>query len=176
VEIRHLEHDDEPALQAFFEEIPDEDRGFFKESLDEPSVLRRWIDDDRGVRLVGVDDQGRVTAVAAVWPGIGRSSHVGDLRLVVSAGSRRRGVGQLMARRALVEALRRGMWKLTVEVVAEQEGTIDMFRALGFNAEALLRDQLCAPGGERQDVILLAHLADEAGEDLTLASSELGSG
>jgi L-amino acid N-acyltransferase YncA len=175
VEIRHLERDDEPALQAFFEDIPDEDRGFFKEALDEPSVLRRWIDDDRGVRLIAVDDQGRLVGVAAVWPGIGRSSHVGDLRLVVSAGCRRRGVGQLMARQALVEALRRGMWKLTVEVVATQEGTVDMFRALGFAGEALLRDQICAPDGERQDVILLAHLADEAGEDLALASPEWAS-
>lgn len=174
MDVRGLEHADERALQTFFHEIPDEDRGFFKEALDEPSVIRRWIDDDRGVRLVALDDQDRLAAVAAVWPGIGRSSHVGDLRLVVAADDRRRGLGQLMARNALVQALRRGMWKITVEVVAQQEGTIDMFRALGFVAEALLRDQLCGPSGECQDVVLLSHFADEAGHDLMLASPDRG--
>lgn len=132
MDIRSLEPGDERALQTLFDEIPDQDRGFFKEDLDEPSVIRRWIDDDRGVRLVTLAQEGRLGAVAAVWPGIGRSSHVGELRLVVATSERRRGLGRLMARAALVQALRRGIWKITVEVVAREEGTIDMFRTLGF--------------------------------------------
>jgi hypothetical protein len=35
--------------------------------------------------------------------------------------------------------------------------------------EALLRDQLCRPDGERQDVVLLSHLAEEAADDLLVA-------
>jgi len=103
VEVRDLETRDEGALRDFFEAIPDEDRGFFKEHLEEPAILTRWIDDARGIRMV-VDDDGRLAAVAAVWPGIGRSAHVGDLRLVVARGRRREGLGRLLARRALVEA------------------------------------------------------------------------
>lgn len=171
MEVRDLENRDEAGLRDFFEAIPDEDRGFFKEHLEEPAILTRWIDDDRGIRLV-VDDDGRLAAVAAVWPGIGRSAHVGDLRLVVARGRRREGLGRLLARRALVEALRRGMWKITVEVVADQQGTIDMFLALGFVAEALLRDQLTLPGGESQDVVVLSHFADEAGQDTLLAAPD----
>jgi L-amino acid N-acyltransferase YncA len=107
-----------------------------------------------------------------VWPGIGRSSHVGDLRLIVAAGARRQGLGQRMARLALVEALRRGIWKLIVEVVAKEQGTIDMFLALGFVPEALLRDQLSTPDGDHEDVVLLAHLAEEAGQDALLAAPD----
>ena len=172
MQVRALEQRDEEALRALFQEIPSGDRAFFKEDLDEPAVLRRWLDDDRGVRIVATDDDGRLAAVVAVWPGVGRSSHVGDLRLVVAPGRRRQGLGQLMARRALVDALGRGMWKISVEVVADQQGTIDMFLALGFAAEALLRDQLCTPEGERQDVVLLSHLAEEAGQDLLFAAPE----
>jgi len=171
VEVRALEDRDEAALRAFFQAIPEEDRGFFKEDLDEPAVLRRWIDDARGVRIVACDE-GRVAGVAAVWPGIGRSAHVGDLRLVVARERRRQGVGQLLARHALADALREGMWKITVEVVAQEQGTIDMFMALGFVAEALLRDQLALSDGERQDVVLLSHFADEAGQDVLLAAPD----
>jgi hypothetical protein len=172
MEIRALNRQDEDTLRTFFGEIPRDDRGFFKEDLDEPTVLRHWIDDQRGVRVLGFDERGTLVAVAAVRPGIGRSSHVGDLRLVVGADRRRQGLGQLMARQALLDALGRGMWKITVEVAANQQGTIDMFLALGFVAEALPRDQLCAADGERQDVMLLSHFADEAVQDVMLAAPE----
>ena len=172
MEARDLEHRDEAALRDFFRALPGEDRGFFKEDLDDPAILRRWIDDERGVRMALAAEDGRFAAVAAVWPGIGRSSHVGDLRLVVAAERRREGLGRLLARRALAAALRRGMWKITVEVVAEQQSTIDMFASLGFVPEALLRDQLALPGGESQDVVLLSHFADEAAQDLLLAAPD----
>ena len=164
---------DEDALRRFFAAIPPADHAFFKEDLSDPAVLRRWIDDERGPRLAAFAEGGEIGAIAAVWPGIGRSSHIGDLRLVVATGERRRGLGQRLARQALAEALRRGMWKISVEVVATQQGTIDMFLALGFQAEALLRDQLALPGEPPEDVVLLAHLAGEAGEDARLAAPDV---
>jgi GNAT superfamily N-acetyltransferase len=172
VKVRRLERDDEEALRAFFDDIPDDDRGFLKEDGRDPAVLRRWIDDERGVRLVAVDDTPGLAAVCEVWPGVGRSSHVGDVRLVVAADRRRQGLGGLVAQRALIEALDRGFSKLTIEVVASEQGTIDMFQQLGFTPEALLRDHLRGPDGELQDVVLLAHLADDAGFDVLLARPE----
>jgi GNAT superfamily N-acetyltransferase len=169
LEIRQLHGDDEDALRRFFDALTSDDRTFFKEDLDSPDVLRHWIDDERGVRLVGVGEDGSLDAIAAVWPGVGQSAHVGDFRLVVGSAQRRRGVGRELARQALLEALRRGMWKLTVEVVSKQQGTVDMFLALGFTPEALLRDQLRSADGRTQDVILLSHFAEEAGQDMVLA-------
>lgn len=176
MQMRELDKGDEVALQAFFRAIPRDDHAFFKEDLDEPAVLRRWIDDERGIRIVAIDGDGdgdgTVAAIAAIWPGIGRSNHVGDLRLVVAADRRRQGLGRRTARAALVAALRRGIWKLSVEVVATQQRTIDMFLALGFVPEALLRDQLCSPEGVREDVVLLSHFAEDAAQDVLLAAPD----
>jgi ribosomal protein S18 acetylase RimI-like enzyme len=172
VEVRRLRADDEQALSDFFGAIPEDDRAFFKEDLREPTVLRRWMDDARGIRLVA-DDDGELAAVCAVWPGVGRLSHVGDLRLVVAAGRRRQGLGQLMARHALLEALRAELSKVSVEVVAREQGTIDMFQGLGFEPEALLRDQLRDPDGECHDLVLLSHFADDAAFDALLARPEV---
>lgn len=172
MQVRKLERNDEDALRAFFDDIPGEDRGFLKEDGRDPAVLRRWVDDERGIRLVAVDDKPGLAAVCEIWPGVGRSSHVGDVRLVVAADRRRQGVGGLVAQRALVEALERGLSKLTIEVVASEQGTIDMFQQLGFTPEALLRDHLRDPDGELHDVVLLAHLADDAGFDVLLARPE----
>jgi GNAT superfamily N-acetyltransferase len=156
LQIRELQSRDEEALRGFFDSLTGDDRTFFKEDLDTPDVLRRWIDDERGVRLIGTADNGSLVAIAAVWPGVGQSGHVGDFRLVVAADHRRLGLG-------------REMWKLTVEVVSDQQGTIDMFLALGFTPEAVLRDQLRTADGNTQDVMLLSHFADEAGQDVAFA-------
>lgn len=172
MDVRDLREGDEEALSRFFGSIPAAEHAFFKEDLDDPAVLARWIGDERSIRLGAFDAERRIAAIAAVWPGVGRSAHVGDLRLIVARDRRRQGLGQLMARHALIKALDGGVWKLMVEVVAAEQGTIDMFMALGFVPEALLRDQLCSPTGEREDVVLLAHLAEEAGQDVLLAAPE----
>ena len=64
------------------------------------------------------------------------------------------------------------MWKISVEVVATQQGTIDMFLALGFTGEALLRDQLWTRGEDPEDVVLLSHLADDAAQSVLLAAPD----
>ena len=40
---------------------------------------------------------------------------------------------------------------------ADQETTVGMFRSLGFEPEALLRDHVCDDDGNLHDLMLLAH-------------------
>ena len=78
-------------------------------------------------------DRGAVLGYVAVVPLHGWSSHVGEIRLIVDPEHRGEGVGTALARHAIIEALRTGLSKLVVEVLATQEYTIEMFRALGFD-------------------------------------------
>ena len=91
----------------------------------------------------------------------GWSDHVGEVRLVVDPGHRGRGLGRALARWALAQALDCGLRKLYVEVVAEQEGAVAMFSALGFTAEGLLRDHVRDQAGDLRDLVLLAHPVDD---------------
>ena len=51
---------------------------------------------------------------------------------------------------------------VTVMIAADNEGAVDMFRKLGFEAEALLRDQLRNPNdGTLRDTVILAHLVED---------------
>lgn len=167
--IRTLTGDDAPALERFVAEIPEEDRSFFKEDVTHPAVFARWLEPGDDLHLIRVDAGGRIEAAASVVRGVGRSSHVGDLRLVVAPQCRGRGVGRELGRRALTDALRAGLLKLTVEVAAEQQHAIDVFAAIGFVPEALLRDHLRDPGGQLHDVVLMAHLADANWESMLTA-------
>jgi ribosomal protein S18 acetylase RimI-like enzyme len=171
-QIRELEPGDAEALRAFLAAVPADDRSFFKEDVTDPAVADAWIADPRSERLVAVDDAGTILAFAALSPGVARTSHVADLRVVVAAPARGRGIGPALARRLLLAAVERGLRKVTVDVAATQTGGIEMFRRLGFEPEALLRDHLCDGRGELQDVVVLAHLVDETWAGMLTAGLE----
>ena len=159
MEIRPIEAGDEPALSRFFERIPESDRTFFKEDVGDPRVLEDWVQPGAG-RTIAVDG-GVVVGALAVVRLVGWSSHVGEVRLVVDPDHRGRGIGRLLARQAVLEAVEMGLGKLVVEVISDQEPLIAMFRGLGFEPEALLTDHVCDRSGQMRDLIVLANSVDE---------------
>ena len=164
LDLSHLD-----VLAAFFGRLPDGDVTFIKEDLG-PASLSSWVDPGRhGRRWVATEDDGTVVGFAALLPLSGWSSHVGDLRLVVDPAQRGRGVGRRLAQVVLREAVAMGLRKVTVEVVAAQEGTTAMFKNLGFEAEAMLQDHIRDRNGDYQDLILLANAVDENWSSMMVA-------
>jgi L-amino acid N-acyltransferase YncA len=160
MEIRPIEPADHPALERFLSRVPEGDRTFFKEDVDDPAVVEAWIRPEVPHALALED--GEVIGYVAVVPQHGWSSHVGEVRVIVDPDHRGKGVGQALARRAVIEALRLGLTKMVVEVIADQEATIAMFGALGFDPEALLRDHVLDQSGELRDLLVLAHSVEES--------------
>jgi L-amino acid N-acyltransferase YncA len=160
MDIRPVQPDDQAALIAFFHRMPEADRTFFKEDVDDPDVVTSWARPG-GARVIAVED-GEVLGSVAVVPLHGWSSHVGEVRVIVDPGHRGRGVGRALARRAVVDALGLGLSKMVVEVIAEQDSTVTMFRSLGFDPEAMLIDHVRDRSGELRDLMVLAHAVDAA--------------
>lgn len=160
MEIRPLDGSMAEALQAFFARIPEGDRTFFKEDVMDPDTVTGWTTDSRSRRLVAVDDDGGIIGYVALIPGVAWSSHVAELRLVISPDHRRQGLGRELARHGLLAALDQGLKKVVVEVVADQVGSITMFERLGFEGEALLKDHVCNRDGQLRDLLVLAHAVD----------------
>src|SRR3954464_5265113 len=159
MELRRPHPDDLDALLAFFERIPAAERTFFKEAVLDRATVEAWA--TGGGRRALACDGGEVTGYVAVVALSGWSDHVGEIRLVVDPARRGQGVGRALARWALLQALDCGLGKLYVEVVAEQEGAVAMFGALGFSAEGLLRDHVRDHDGNLRDLVLLAHPVDD---------------
>ncbi len=157
MEIRTPTPDDLDPLLDFFERVPESERTFFKEHVLDRSTVEGWVTTDRGRRGLAFDEDGRVVGYVAVVPHSGWSDHVGDVRLVVDPERRTQGLGRALARWALLQAVKCGLTKLTVEVVVEQERAVAMFGGLGFVAEGLLRDHVRDHDGELRDLVLLSH-------------------
>jgi GNAT superfamily N-acetyltransferase len=158
MEIRRPTAGDVDALLDFFARIPAAERTFFKEPVLDRATVEGWVGGARGLAC----DHGAVAGYVAVVRLGGWSDHVGEVRLVVDPQHRGQGVGRTLARWALLQALELGLSKLYVEVVADQEGAVAMFLALGFQAEGVLADHVRDRDGQLRDLVLLAHpVADQ---------------
>ena len=160
MQIRPLEPRDQGALERFLRRIPASDRTFFKEAVDDPAVVAAWAQPD-AARWLAIEGD-RVLGYVAVVALHGCSSHVGEIRLIVDPQRRGEGVGTALARHAILEGVRRGLSKMVVEVLATQEFTVEMFRSLGFDPEALLTGQVQDRSGQLQDLLILAHSVTDA--------------
>jgi ribosomal protein S18 acetylase RimI-like enzyme len=158
--IRHLEPGDQLALRRFFTRIPEGDRTFFKEDVDDAEVVARWTTPG-GTRSIAVEGDEVLGSVAVVRLQ-GWSSHVGEVRVIVDPAQRGRGIGRALARAAILDALELGLRKLVVEVVADEDSTIAMFRSLGFDPEALLTNHVRDQAGDLRDLLILAHDVDDS--------------
>ena len=155
MEIRRLETGDEVALTRFLARIPEGDRTFFKEDVLDADVVAAWV--KRGEARSLAVEAGEILGTVTVVPLQEWSRHVGEVRVIVDPAHRRRGIGRALARHAVVEALDLGLEKMVVEVIADQDATIAMFRSLGFEPEALLKDHVRDDEGQLHDLMLLAH-------------------
>ena len=167
MEIKRLEPADREALERFVARVPEGDRTFFKEDVEAPDVVDAWTRPGPS-RALAVEG-GEVVGYVAVVPLHGWSSHVGEVRVIVDPDHRGRGVGRALARRAVVEAVELDLSKMVVEVVADQEPTIAMFRSLGFDPEALLTDHVRDQSGSLRDLMILAHSVEEQWSSMTVA-------
>jgi GNAT superfamily N-acetyltransferase len=142
METRPLEPGDEGAVVRFLERIPEGDRTFFKEDVDDPEVRAAWV--RPGTARVLALDGDDVVGYVAVVPLQGWSNHVGEVRVIVDPDHRGHGIGRALAQRAVLEALKLGLTKMVVEVVADQSG-------------------------ELRDLILLSHSVEQSWASLNAA-------
>jgi L-amino acid N-acyltransferase YncA len=167
MELRVIEPADLEALQAFFGRVPEGDRTVFNEDVLDPDVVRSFITPRAGdERAILTDGDGVVIGWLALFGGIGWSSHVARLVVVVDPDHRGAGIGRRLAREGLVRGLTSGHSKLVVEIVAEQGPAIAMFQAIGFQVEALMRDHVRDRAGNVRDLVVLAHHAEMEWSDM----------
>jgi ribosomal protein S18 acetylase RimI-like enzyme len=167
IEIKQLEPSDRDAIERFLARVPEGDRTFFKENVETPEVVDAWTRPGPA-RALAVEG-GDVVGYGAVVPLHGWSSHVGEVRVIVDPDHRGRGIGRALARRAVIDAIDLAVTKMVVEVIANQEPTVALFRSLGFDPEALLTDHVRDQAGEVRDLMILAQRVEEQLSSMVVA-------
>ena len=160
VEFRHMTAADEAAVLAFAKKLPVHDLLFIPRDISEPKVLSAWIKEiGRGgmTSLLAVKNGAVVGCGTIVRDELSWSSHVGEIRMVVSKDVRGTGVGRALSQEIFALALEAGVEKIVAQMTVDQRGAIALFESLGFKAEALLREQVRDKAGKAYDIVVLGH-------------------
>ena len=160
VEFRHMTAADEAAVLAFAKKLPVHDLLFIPRDISEPKVLSAWIKEiERGgmVSLLAVKNGAVVGCGTIVRDPLSWSSHVGEIRMVVSKDVRGTGTGRALSQEIFALALEAGVEKIVAQMTVDQRGAIALFESLGFKAEALLREQVKDKSGKPYDIVVLGH-------------------
>lgn len=163
--IRRFEERDRNAMARFAGALPDHDLLFLGRDLRHPRVVEAWLDAiaEGSIDSFVAEDGGEIAGTAAlVRDPLGWSSHVGEVRLLVSADRRGAGLGRDLLETVFAVARERGLAKLTARMTPDQTGAVQLFESLGFRGEAMLRDHVQDRAGNRFDLAVLSYDAGRA--------------
>jgi len=169
IEFRMMSRADEAAVLDFAQKLPAHDLLFLPRNISQPRVLSAWIGEiERGdiTSLLAVRDGKVVGCGTLVRDPLSWSPHVGEIRMVVSADVRGKGVGRALSQETFALALGAGLEKLSVQATVDQRAAIALFESLGFKAEALLRDHVRDVHGKTHDIVVLGHNIAQFGAQL----------
>ena len=159
VTIRRFKPDDIDAMMRFTRALPEHDLLFLSRDLKHRKVIEAWleaVEDGFIDSVVAEDGDAIVGTCALVRDPLGWSTHVGEIRLLVSPQLRGQGVGRRLLEEMFKVAVQRDLKKLVAQMTPDQRGAIQLFEEHGFRGEALLHDHVMDRQGEVHDLVILS--------------------
>jgi len=147
-------------LQAFTAALPERDLLFLSRDIREPKVLKAWSNSLESGDIVTVSahrDGQIIGTTAVVTDKLSWSAHVGELRILVHPDARDIGLGRELIQESFLIGLSLGLEKITVRMLLDQEAAINVLEEMGFRSEALFRDHVKDPSGEKHDLLIMSH-------------------
>ena len=157
--LRPLEATDREALITFARGLPEDDLLFLQRDITQPAEVDWWIREAAEGNLVTIVacQDGAIAGYATFESGRLRwTRHVAELRVVVATPARGLGLGGLMLELVFEMALAGGVTKLIARMTPSQTGAQDLFKRLGFEEEAVLRDHAVGANGIAHDLLVLS--------------------
>jgi L-amino acid N-acyltransferase YncA len=159
--LRLMDSGDAEPIIAFARRLPAHDLLFLRRDITQREQVEIWLERIQArvtISLLLTNEDDEVYGYATVdrndlpW-----SPHVAELRVLVAPELREQGVGRLLTEEAFRIALEMGVEKIIAQITLDQQQAIAVFRSLGFQPEALLKDHVQDRQGEKHDLVILSH-------------------
>jgi RimJ/RimL family protein N-acetyltransferase len=151
---------DSEALVRFYRQLPEEDRLLLKDDVTTADWAEGFLKrvENREVISLIAKDGAEVVGEASLYRTLrGWTRHVGEIRVAVAAGCRRKGLATALAGALVNIATDQGIEKIIVQVVDNQLSARRTFEKLGFHREAVLQHHVMDVAGMKRDLIVLAN-------------------
>jgi L-amino acid N-acyltransferase YncA len=159
VTLRYMTAADAEVALAFARALSPHDLLFLRRDITRPEAVDIWMKGiERGrITTIVAEDGGQVHGYATIDRGdLTWSPHVAELRVMVAAAMRGKGLGRLLTQEAFAIALGLGIEKMVAQMTLDQKGAIAVFEEMGFRPEALLRDHVKDRDGKTHDLLILS--------------------
>jgi len=160
VALRLMTQADEAALLEFYKSLPESDRMFLKEDVTNPQVIHLWamnLDYNKAIPILVFKGNKIIGDATLLMQTHGWSTHVGEIRLVVSKEHRGQGLGFLLIKEIFFLAVALNLEKVMGEVMEDQIVVLSILKSLGFRKEAVLKDHVKDLLGNKHNLIIMAN-------------------
>ena len=161
VMLRPMEKGDGESLFEFFKKLPEADRRFLRDDVTQRETIQRWIsniDYKQVLPILAFTKEGEIVGDGTLHMSLyGWSRHVGELRIVVAAQYQRQGLGRMLAKELIQNAVNYGLDKVVAHVMDNQKGALNAFTNIGFIPEATLRKHVTDVNGLKRDLVILSN-------------------
>ena len=156
--VRPMSRDDRAEVLAFGDGLPDHDLLFLRRDIRDAEVVDEWIGEIESgqiMTLLATIDDEMVGYASIDRSQLRWSSHVGEIRVVISEAARGKGLGRLLVEQAFQTAVALGIEKLVARMTPDQKSAVAAFEGLGFVPEGLLRNHVRDLSGEKHDLLVM---------------------
>lgn len=160
VVLRQLASSDAESVLEFAGRLSEEDLLFLRNDITRPEVVSAWIAAVEGGERFTVlaEHAGRLVGYGSLdRPASHWTRHLGNVRLLVDAGSRGIGLGRVLASELMRVAARSGLRKLVAQMPRDQTEARTVFRRLGFDLESMLAGFVIDREGATRDLVVMVH-------------------
>jgi len=158
VTVRLLEPGDFERLLEFFRALPSEDRLFLRHDVCDPQIIRKRTDhiDSGDVTSVVAESDDKIVGDGTLHSTPhGWMRHMGFVRVVTARSHRQVGLGTMIIRELVNLAEDHGLEKLQVQLIADDRGSLNMCKALGFEQVAILKGAVKDQQGRSRDLAIM---------------------
>ncbi len=150
---------DRDRLLAFAQSLPESDLIYLRMDITQPDVIDEWVANIEGGRTTTVlaEEDGEIVGYASLHSNrLMWTRHIGEIRIMVDVRARGGGVGRSLAHQLTEMAGERNLYRVVVQLPADQPRVRKMFEGLGFEPQAILPDWLKDRHNRPHDLVIMS--------------------
>lgn len=159
VSFRLMTAEDRDLLLEFAQSLPESDLIYLRMDITQPEIIDEWIENLQAGRTITIfaEEDGDVIGYGSLhmnrlmW-----TRHIGEIRILVDARVRGGGVGRSLASQLTDIAKEQQLYRVVVQIPAEQPRVRNMFEELGFEPQAILPDWLKDRHNRPHDLVIMS--------------------
>ncbi|MBI4701969.1 MAG: N-acetyltransferase [Deltaproteobacteria bacterium] len=164
ITVRPAVKEDEQALHEFFCRVPQEDRLFLKHDVTDRATIRGFMSElsyDRIYPLTARHGDEIVGHATLHRDRHGWSRHVAEVRIVVTRGWQRKGVGTVLMHELIEHASQSGVDLVEALVLEGDRRAQRALEQMGFRIETTLRERATDRTGRRCNILVMVNETQE---------------